>query len=543
MNLKKISVLLGATALTFSLAACGGETADNANNANTANEGDDKTATETTGGDNYVFAYGSEPQNLLIPGNTNETGGGRIVDEIYAGLVYYDAEGETHNDMAESIELEGDTTYKVTLKDGVKWADGTDVTAKDFVDAWNYTVENALLGAYFFEPIKGYEEGKPLEGLEVVDDKTFTIELAQPEADFPQRLGYSAYFPLHPSAYDDIDAYGENPISNGPYKLAEWNRNQDATIVPNEEYDGDRKPANDGVTFVFYAQQDAAYADLLSGNLDVLDAVPDSALANFEDELGDRAVNQPAAVFQSFTIGEKVDHFSGEEGKLRRAALSHAIDREEITKAIFEGTRTPATDFTSPVIPGHSDNLEGADVLTYDPEEAKRLWEEADAISPFEGEFTLSYNADGGHQAWVDAVTNSIRNTLGIEAVGNAYPDFKSLRDDVTNRTIEGAFRTGWQADYPSLGNFLGPLYGTGAGSNDSDYSNADFDLLLKQANAAPDIDAAIDEYNSAQKILLEDLPAIPLWYSNVTGGYSENVDNVVFSWKSLPVYNQITKK
>lgn len=540
MNLKRLAVLLGTGALTFSLAACGGETADTTNNAN---EGDGKTATESTGGDNYVFANGSEPQNPLIPGNTNETGGGRIVDEIYAGLVYYDADGETHNDMAESIDLEGDTTYKVTLKDGVKWADGTDVTAKDFVDAWNYTVENALLGAYFFEPIKGFEEGKPLEGLEVVDDKTFTIELAQPEADFPQRLGYRAYFPLHPSAYDDIDAYGDNPISNGPYKLAEWNRNQDATIVPNEEYDGDRKPANDGVTFVFYAQQDAAYADLLSGNLDVLDAVPDSALANFEDELGDRAVNQPAAVFQSFTVGENVDHFSGEEGKLRRAALSRAIDREEITKAIYEGTRTPATDFTSPVIPGHSDNLEGADVLTYDPEEAKRLWEEADAISPFEGEFTLSYNADGGHQAWVDAVTNSIRNTLGIEAVGNAYPDFKSLRDDVTNRTIEGAFRTGWQADYPSLGNFLGPLYGTGAGSNDSDYSNADFDLLLKQANAAPDIDAAIDEYNSAQKILLEDLPAIPLWYSNVTGGYSENVDNVVFSWKFLPVYNQITKK
>ncbi len=540
MNLKKISVLLGASALTFSLAACSGETTDN---ANTANDGDDKTAAETTGGDNYVFANGTEPQNPLIPGNTNETGGGRIVDSIYSGLVYYDADGETHNDMAESIETEGDTTYKVTLKDGVKWADGTDVTAKDFVDAWNYTVENALLGAYFFEPIKGYEEGKPLEGLEVVDDKTFTIELAQPEADFPQRLGYSAYFPLHPSAYDDIDAYGENPISNGPYKLAEWNRNQDATIVPNEEYDGDRKPANDGVTFVFYAQQDAAYADLLSGNLDVLDAVPDSALANFEDELGDRAVNQPAAVFQSFTIGEKVDHFSGEEGKLRRAALSRAIDREEITKAIFEGTRTPATDFTSPVIPGHSDSLEGAEVLTYDPEEAKRLWAEADAISPFEGEFTISYNADGGHQAWVDAVTNSIRNTLGIEAVGNAYPDFKSLRDDVTNRTIEGAFRTGWQADYPSLGNFLGPLYGTGAGSNDGDYSNADFDLLLKQANAAPDIDAAIEEYNAAQKILLEDLPAIPLWYANVTGGYSENVDNVVFSWKSQPVYNQITKK
>ena len=182
-------------------------------------------------------------------------------------------------------------------------------------------------------------------------------------------------------------------------------------------------------------------------------------------------------------------------------------------------------------------------MLEYNPEEAKRLWAEAEEIAPFEGEFTISYNADGGHQAWVDAVANSIRNTLGIEATGNAYPDFKSLRDDVTNRTIDGAFRTGWQADYPSLGNFLGPLYGTGAGSNDGDYSNEEFDKLLSEAANAGDIDAASESYKQAQEILLEDLPAIPLWYANVNGGSADTVDNVVFSWKSMPVYTQITKQ
>lgn len=531
MRFKKVTSVAAASALALGLAACGSESGSGSNNA------------QGGGGDNYVLARGVEPQNPLVPGNTNENGGGRIVDNIYSGLVYYDGEGKAHNELAESIELEGDKTYRVTLKDA-KWSDGSPVTAEDFVKAWNYTVENALLGSYFFEPILGYEEGKPeMEGLKVVDDKTFTIELNQPEADFASRLGYSAYFPMHPSAYDDIDAYGESPISNGPYKLAEWNHNQDALIVPNEEYQGEREAQNDGVNFVFYAQQDAAYADLLAGNLDVLDEIPDSAFATFEDELGDRAVNQPSAVFQSFTIPERLEHFSGEEGKLRRAALSRAIDRQQITDTIFQGTRTPATDFTSPVIPGHSDSLEGAEVLQYDPEEAKRLWAEADAISPFTGEFSISYNADGGHQAWADAVANSIRNTLGIEAVGNAYPDFKSLRDDVTNRTINGAFRTGWQADYPSLGNFLGPLYGTGAGSNDGDYSNAKFDQLLKDAANSGDIESATPIYNQAQEILLTDLPAIPLWYSNVTGGSSENVDNVTFSWKSQPVYYEVTKK
>lgn len=180
--------------------------------------------------------------------------------------------------------------------------------------------------------------------------------------------------------------------------------------------------------------------------------------------------------------------------------------------------------------------------MTYDPERAQELWAQADEISPWSGEFSISYNADGGHQAWVDATANSIRNTLGIDAIGNPYPDFKSLRDDVTNRTINGAFRTGWQADYPSLGNFLGPLYGTGAGSNDGDYSNPDFDAKLAEAANAADVDASTPLYNEAQEILLQDLPAIPTWYSNAVGGYSTNVDNVEFQWNSQPAYYQITK-
>lgn len=524
--------VVAASALTLSLTACGGESSNSGNADGGAN-----------GGTNYITARGSEPQNPLIPGNTNEEGGGNIIDLLYSGLVYYDAEGEIHNEMAESIELEGDTTYVVKLRDDVTWADGSPVTSKDFVNTWNTVVRESLLGASFFDSIKGFEEGKDLEGLEIVDDQTFKIELTQPEADFPTRLGYSAFYPMHASAFDDLDAYGENPLGNGPYKLKEWNHNQDATVIPNAEYDGHRTPKNDGVTFVFYAQQDAAYADLLAGNLDVTDAVPDSALTTYETELGDRAVNQPAAIIQAIDLPERNEHFSGEEGKLRRAAISRAINRKEITDTIFQGTRTPATDFTSPVIPGHSDSLKGAEVLEYNPEEAKKLWAAADELSPWSGELTISYNGDGDHQAWIDAVANSIKNTLDIEVVGNAYPDFKSLRDDVTNKTIEGAYRTGWKADYPSLGNFLAPLYGTGGGSNDADYSNPAFDELLKKAANAQDLEAATPIYNEAQEILLTDLPSFPLWYANVSGGYSDKVDDVVYSWNGVPLFYNITKK
>src|SRR5690625_2131611 len=123
---------------------------------------------------------------------------------------------------------------------------------------------------------------------------------------------------------------------------------------------------------------------------------------------------------------------------------------------------------------GYSDSIPGNEVLEFDEAKAKELWEQAEEIQPFEGAFTISYNADGGHQEWVDALANSVSNVLGIEASGNSYPDFKSLRDEVTDRTMEGAFRTGWQSDYPSMFNFLSALYTTasaeGRGSNDGDY-------------------------------------------------------------------------
>ncbi len=207
--------------------------------------------------------------------------------------------------------------------------------------------------------------------------------------------------------------------------------------------------------------------------IDVIDQIPSSAQQTFESDLGDRAVNQPAAIFQSFTIPGNAEHFTGDEGKLRKEAISMAIDRAAITKTIFNNTRTPpAKDFTSPVIAGWSDSIKGSDVLKFDAKKAKELWAEADKISPWSGSFQIAYNSDGGHQAWVDAVANQLKNNLGIDASGNPYVDFATLRKDVNARTIKTAFRTGWQADYPAQYNFLQPLYGTKASSNDSDYSN-----------------------------------------------------------------------
>ena len=505
------------------------------------------------GGDTsaIITTNGSEPQSALIPTMVNEVGGGKILDAMFAGLVYYDAKGAPHNDIATSIESNDAINYTIKIRDDAKFTDGTTVKAKNFVDAWNYgaALDNAQLNSYFFEDIEGfsYDENVPeLSGLKVVDDTTFTVTLNKAASDFPLRLGYSAYFPLPDSAWDDLEAYGQAPIGNGPYKIGEgdaWKHNEEIALVKNDDYNGPREVKNGGLTIKFYVSLDAAYSDILSGNLDVIDAIPDASLANFESDLGDRAVNQPAAIFQSFTIPERLAHFGGEEGKLRRQAISMAINRGEITDVIFEGTRTPASDFTSPVIDGWSDSLKGAEVLAYNPEEAKKLWAEADAISPWSGTFEIAYNGDGGHAAWVDATTNSIKNVLGIDAAGKPYPTFPELRDEVTNRTIQPAFRTGWQADYPGLFNFLGPLYATNAGSNDGDYSSEAFDTLLQEGAVETDLAAANKKFQEAQEVLLVDLPATPLWYSNVTGGYADTVENVQFGWNSVPIYYDITKK
>ncbi len=498
-----------------------------------------------------VTANSNEPQNPLYPANTNEVGGGKILDMVFAGLYYYDADGKAIPEVAKSVESDDATNYTVKLNDGWTFTNGEKVTASSFVDAWQYgaLLSNAQLSSYFFETIDGFSYDKDSKlALNVVDDLTFTVKLSAPEADWPLRLGYSAFMPLPTEALVDgkaTTAFGENPIGNGPYMLASadaWQHNVQIDLVPNPDYKGTRTVKNGGVTLKFYDNQDSAYADLQSDNLDVLDAIPASAFETFEQTLGDRAINQPSAVFQSFTIPEKLEHFGGEEGKLRRAALSMAINRPEITDVIFFKTRTPASDYTSPVIAGWSDSLAGSDVLKFNADEAKAKWAEAEKISPYTGTFTIGYNSDGGHQPWVDAVANSLKNTLGIKAEGQPYATFAELRTDVTDRKIKGAFRTGWQADYPSMFNFLGPLYATNAGSNDGDYSSPEFDALLKEGASAKSVDDATGFFQKAQEVLLQDLPAIPLWYSNVTGGFSTQVQNVKFGWNSVPLYYEVTK-
>jgi len=508
-----------------------------------------------------VLVNGGEPPYPLVPTSTNDSNGGRIIDRLFAGLMSYDAAGNPSQEVARSIETTDNVNYRIALKPDWKFTDGSPVTAHSFVDAWNYGAlsTNAQLQQSFFSPIDGFDEvsggtsdGKPgrtaMSGLQVVNDLEFTVRLKAPTIDFLLRLGHSAFYPLPDIAFRDMAAFGRDPVGNGPYKLADspdgpsWEHNVKIDLRPNPDYHGNRKPHNKGLRFEFYANLDTAYADLLSGNLDVLDTIPPSALPIYKRDLGDNFTSGPVAVKHSLDTPLRLPHFGGEEGRLRRLALSAAVNREQICKQIFVGTRSPSRDFTARSLPGFDPNLPGNDVLNIDPDRARRLWKQADAISAWSGQYVIAYNADAGNQEWVDAVANSVKNVLGIDAVGAPQPTFAGFRTEITNHTISTAFRAAWQGDYPSMIEFLAPLFATGAGSNDVGYSNPEFDAALAAAEAAPNLQESNALANAAQRFLMHDMPVVPLWDNISVVGWSTEVKNVHVTWNGLPDYENIVK-
>lgn len=230
----------------------------------------------------------------MIPGNTNETGGGRPIDLLFAGLVSFDKDGKAQNEVAESITANDDAIqYDIKLKDGWKFTDGTDVTAESFTKAWSYTAnaKNAQLCSSFFSTIKGYDAlqdtdnlkgDEQLEGLKIVNDHEFTVDLSQPDSAFATKLGYSGFYPMPESFYKDPKAFGESPVSDGPYKFGSWDHDKEIKLVKNPDYKGNRKVNNEGVTFKIYTDADAAYADVQAGSLDVMDTVPSADSKTFE---------------------------------------------------------------------------------------------------------------------------------------------------------------------------------------------------------------------------------------------------------------------
>ncbi|MQY13563.1 Oligopeptide-binding protein OppA [Streptomyces sp. RB5] len=520
---------------------------------------DDSSGSGGGGGGNVVRASWADPQNPLEPANTNEVQGGKVLDMIFEGLkVYNPKTGAAEDAMAESIDSKDQQNFTIKVKDGYKFSDGTAVTAKSYVDAWNYgaLVTNKQNSSYFFSDIKGYDEvhpadetskpsAKTMSGLKLVDDSTFTVALKTKASTWPERLGYKAFAPLPEMFFTDHAAYLAKPVGNGPYKVDSYTKGTGLKLSVNENYGGESKPANDGVELKVYTDNNTAYNDLQAGNIDLVDDIPAAQLGNAESDLQGRFINQPAGIIQTVSFPLYKGEWNKPGMEKVRQGLSMAIDREAITKQIFQGSRTPASDLTSPAIGvdgGFKEGLAG-DTVKYDPAKAKALITEGGGIPG--GKFTISSNADtGSHKDWIDAVCNSINKTMGDNVcTANMVGTFGDFRNQVVNEKIDGLFRTGWQMDYPLIENFITPLYTTNGSSNDAKYSNPKVDQLVAQANAEPDTKKAISLFQDAERQVIADMPIIPLWYQNGTAGYSDRVENVQLNPFSVPVFTDITVK
>ncbi|MFJ4684519.1 ABC transporter substrate-binding protein [Streptomyces sp. NPDC088789] len=509
------------------------------------------------GGDTgaVLSASWGDPQNPLEPANTNEVQGGKVLDMIFRGLKRYDPKtGEAKDMLAEKIETTDSQTYTITVKDGWTFSNGEKVTARSFVDAWNYgaSLKNNQRNAYFFGYIEGYDKTHPasgqqsadtLSGLKVTGERTFTVKLGQKFSSFPDTLGYAAFAPLPRSFFDDHAAWVDKPVGNGPYAIDSYRKGSQMSLRTWDGYPGDDKAVNGGVDLRVYTDNNTAYTDLMAGNLDLVDDVPAAQLKNVKSDLGDRYLNTPAGIIQTLAFPYYDSAWNKPNSDKLRQGLSRAIDRDQITKTIFHRTRTPATDWTSPVLGADGGYKEGlcGDACTYDAAAAKKLIEQGGGLPG--GQVKITYNADtGSHKQWVDAVCNSINNALGNDraCVANPVGTFADFRNQITGRKMPGPFRAGWQMDYPLIQNFLQPLYYTDASSNDGKWSNKQFDSLVDQANAETDTAKAVGLFQQAEGVVRDNMAAIPLWYQNGSAGYSERLSDVELNPFSVPVYNEI---
>ncbi|GGV43775.1 peptide ABC transporter substrate-binding protein [Kitasatospora herbaricolor] len=500
-----------------------------------------------------VFSYQSaEPQNPLQPANAMENQGGRIVKQLFMGLVDYDpTSGALRNQVADKIETTDAKNYTVTLKSGWTFHDGTPVTAKSFVDSWNWSAntKNNQINSDWFSDIAGYdavhpEKGDPtadaMSGLKVVDDTHFTIELTGPVSYFQYKLGYSAFFPLPTGFFADPAGYGQKPVGNGPYKFVSWEHNKAITLAAYDKYAGTDKPKNGGIVFKNYSSGEAAYKDLTSDTLDVLDQVDPTDLASYKTDLGNRAVDQAQGAIQNISFALYQGDWAGVDKAKVRQGLSMAIDRDTITKTVLNGSRQPADSWVAPGVMGYKAGACG-DACKFDPAKAKELIQAGGGVP--NNKITIIYNSDGGHKEWVDAVCNSIRQSTGVECLGDPKPDFKTSRDIIRKKAVPSMMRTGWVQDYPLNANFLRDVYGTGASANDAGYSSPEFDKLAQAADQATSVEKTADLYQQAEAVLAKDMPAIPLWYYKTNSGWSNNVQNVKFDSFGNPVFTGVEVK
>lgn len=467
---------------------------------------------------------GSDPENM-IPGNTYAY---YLQDLMFDTLTTIDADtGEVANLVASEVAPDETlTVWTVTLHDTWTFHDGTPVTAQSYVDAWNATAyaPNAWSGSYYMSSIVGFDELSPAEGeptaesmsgLEVLSETELRITLVGPDGLFPYTLANPAMAPLPASAHEDYDAFNIAPIGNGPFQIdGTYEPNADFKVTAYADYPG-TPPKVQAITLVPYTDQSTSFNDLLAGNVDSIYPVPAQRLAEMETNLPGKFA--PSTIPNLNYLSLPTWNPQLQDVRVRQA-LSMAIDREALVSSILQGSAEPAFSLAPESAVGI--DPEACASCAYDPEEAKRLLDEAGGI---EGTLTLYATQYTNEDQVMQAIVNQLAQNLGIDVTLAMEDDtWTKLKD----RKIDGPTLAYWGAYFPHVQAMVEPLFTTGAPGNAAGYENPEIDELV-ELGATQEGEEAIATYQQAAELALADLQVIPLYYGVYTAAWGDRLETV----------------
>jgi oligopeptide transport system substrate-binding protein len=466
-----------------------------------------------------------------------------VADALFDGLTKYDyATEELLPAAAESWSANADATvWTFKLRAGAKFSDGTPVTAADFKYAWERVCNpaNESGAAYHLAPVKGYDEMQngtttELAGVKAVDDLTLEVTLNYAFGDFEYVVGRSALAPVPKAAVEKNAAgFAQMPVGNGPFKMSEpWAHDQYVKVVRNENYYG-QAPHVDGVDFMIMADEATAWLEFKAGNLDFDKSVPSEALAEAVATYGESADGLTVSPGEQFLGGPEVSVYymllNNKNGTLKnpalRQALSLAIDRQAISDAVYGGVRWPATSIIPDGIAGYQ---EGAwQYSTYDVEAAKAKL--ADAGYP-EGkglpEIVISFNTGSGHENVMSLVSADWAK-IGVTAKLDGQDWTQYLDKLQAGEYMSG--RLGWIANYPSIDDFLYPLF-TPGGDDMSFYEDPAVTAALQDARKTVNTNERIAKYQAIVKTIGDASPVIPIVIYRHHAIGSDRVHDLVYS-------------
>lgn len=467
----------------------------------------------------------------------------RIVGELFEGLVTEDPDAAAIPGMAESWTISDDgLTYTFDLRDGVTWTDGQPVKASDFVFAFQRLMnpETAAEYAYLQYTIKNAEAINSGEitdpgmlGARAIDDDTLEITLENPAPYFIDGLMHYTAYPVPQHVVEEHGAEWvrlENIVTNGPYKATEWVPGSHVSMTKNVDHYAAAEMAIENVTFHVLEDESAALKRYRAGEFDILTAFPTDQFEWMQENLPGQARVAPYAGLYYYVVNHNQPPF--DDIRVRKA-LSKAINREVIGPQILGTGEEPAYSWVPPGLPNY-DQVATVDWkdLPYQEKvaEAKALLEEAGFNEDNPLELQLRYNTNENHKRIAVAIA-AMWKPLGVEV--ELYNTEVKVHYDELQRNVLEVARAGWLADYFDADNFLN-LLKSDVSYNYGRYNNPEFDALLNQANATTDLVARAELLYQAERIAMDDVAAIPIYYYMSRNVVSPRVEGFVDNAKDI---------